>query len=357
MLGTGALSSRPISSIPIVTTPAQITWPLRRARRNLSLFDEDITRAKRSLSSIDSTPTRVGTPLRRTRIDFGAFEEEITRPRRSLFDLIPASSSFPRAAQEVLENLVSDIPTPKASQFVTESLVYDQPDAARASQLVLEVLLPSISDYAYPIYPTLGVGFSVIKRPIWSTAQGVAGSGREIRLKFFPYPLWEWDLTYEYLPDEQANGFTASDLKTLMGFYLMTNGLLLPFLFTDPDDNIVVGQVQGVGDGATSIYTLFRTYGLAPYTGTEPVGYVNTNSSFNVYRDGVLLDPSRYTVITSVPGNQLLKLYDTPAPGVVITTDMSYYYYAKVPDDKMEFEKFMNLLWSLKKITLRSLRG
>lgn len=206
------------------------------------------------------------------------------------------------------------------------------------------------------IYPTLHIGYSSFKRPKWSAGTQNAANGREVRVGLWANPLWEWDLTYEYLPDEQLNGITTNDLRTLMGFDLSTSGMFEPFLYLDPDDNQVTGQGIGNTNGVLSDYILFRTYGLNPYQGNEPVGQVNLAETFNLYIDNALVDPSTYDVNRDSPVHNYVHFHTLPDAGLSLSVDMSYYYLARISDDKIDFEKFMNLLWSLKKITLMSVR-
>jgi uncharacterized protein (TIGR02217 family) len=170
--------------------------------------------------------------------------------------------------------------------------------------------------------------------------------------------MWEWDLTYEYLPDAGGgweSGTTASDVRTIMGFYGQL-GQLTPFLFEDPDDFEVTGQSVASGDGAKTSFTLFRSFGAGGFTTTEPVGFVNTGATINVYLAGTL-QTSGYSVDTTTPYAQTLNFTSAPGSGVAITIDMQYYYLARFKDSTAEFEKLYNKLWALKKITLMSLKG
>jgi hypothetical protein len=173
-----------------------------------------------------------------------------------------------------------------------------------------------------------------------------------VRVAYANTPTWEWELTYEVLQD--ATG--ASDLKRLAGFFLQMLGDVVPFLFLDPDDNTVTGQYIGTGDGATSSWTLQRTFGY-PESGTEPIGYFNSSATFNVYLNGALQSASSYAVSTTTPVSQQIVFNSAPAAGDVITVDMSYYFYVHFKDNTNDFEKFMNQLWTVKKVTLESLRG
>lgn len=209
-------------------------------------------------------------------------------------------------------------------------------------------------------YPTLpGLTFSVMKRIVGgNTAVAKAASGREIRINMWTYPEWEWDLTYEYLPDKQANGATASDLRSLVGFVGGNYGALSAFPFMDPDDNTVLGQSVGTGDGSNKTFTLVRTYGLSLGATTEPVGYLDATYTTKVYVNGVLKTlTTDYTINTASPYAQSITFVTAPASSAAVTVDMRYYYMARIKEDTVELEKFMDKLWSLKRITLVSLKG
>jgi hypothetical protein len=229
----------------------------------------------------------------------------------------------------------------------------------RVTQSVIEVLIWNQEPIVPPIYPTLaGLTFSVIKRPIFFGGIAASVSGREVRVGYASTPLWEWDLTYTYLADEQtASSTTPSDLKQLVGFFLAMSGALSGFLFKDPDDNTISDQVMVIGDGVTRSFLLTRSYGGSDGVGVEAVGYVELDQPFAVYLDGVLLDPSGYSVITTTPVNQRLNLTTAPGSGVTLAVTMTYYYYCRFREQTYDFEKFMDKLWSQHLISLHSLRG
>ena len=196
-----------------------------------------------------------------------------------------------------------------------------------------------------------------MKRPVFYSGKVVSGSGWSVRISYAYAPTWEWDLTYD-----DSNGGFLRDLasfpepKQLLGFYLGMGGDLTPFLFLDPDDNTVTLQPIGTTDGATTLYTLVRSYGSG-VVGTEPIGYYNDATPIAVYLDGTLQASDTYSVITATPGNQQLSFVTAPTTGQAITATFQYYYYVHFKDPSNDFEKFMNQLWSVKKITLESLRG
>lgn len=263
------------------------------------------------------------------------------RTTQVAFEMLAYSSARGFASQIDLTALVGVSSNTHVSQCVLSVLVWNY-----------EVSMPSI-------YPTLaGLTYSVIKRPKWFTGVGVSASGREVRVAYAANPLWEWDLTYNYLPDYQSDSSTTpSDLKQLLGFYLSVSGGFGGFLFKDPDDNSVTGQAIGTTDGTTTMWTLVRTYGGGDGVGVEPIGYVNADITFNLYVAGTLVDPATYDVLNTTPVAQQIRFHTAPATGHAITADFGFYYYCRFKDDHYDFEKFMDRLWSLATVTLMSQRN
>jgi hypothetical protein len=285
------------------------------------------------------------------------------------------NAAYVRVTQNVVTALIinqhSDRPA-HATQNVLAGLIIKQ-SPVRATQTVVEVLYQRAMVNAPPeIYPILlspgapsqavdgsgGSGlpylsYSVIKRPKFSSGISIAATGREVRVAYAAYPLWEWDLNYDYLPDP---GGIGDDLWALFGLYLSRLGAALGFLFQDIDDHIVSGQYVAVADGVTTNFLLYRTYGGGDGNASEPIGYVDLNAPFSVYFDGALVSPAGYSVITKTPLAQRLKFPVAPASGVTITVSMSYFYYVRFKDDEIAFEKFLDRLWSAATLTLMSQR-
>jgi uncharacterized protein (TIGR02217 family) len=203
-----------------------------------------------------------------------------------------------------------------------------------------------------PTFPVLpGMDIDIIKRPKWSTGRAVAASGRDVRVAYWSYPLWEWELNFEFLRD----GISPSELKLLIGFFNATYGGLTGFLFEDPDDHAVTAQVIGTGDGTTLSFVIVRTYGGTAGTSTEPIGYVQDGAPLHVYLDGVL-QASGYSIDTTNPVAQLVTFDAAPGAGVVVSIDVQYCYYVHFKDDTNDFERFLWQYYQARKITLESLR-
>jgi hypothetical protein len=205
-----------------------------------------------------------------------------------------------------------------------------------------------------------GLAYSVVKRPKFMNAPVQPhASGREVRIGYAQYPLWEFELTYEFLFDTPDK----LEYKTLLGFFLAAQGSLNGFLLRDPDDNAVAGQAFTTTDGGTQTYgPLVRSIGAAGFAGIEPVGSVDLTKPFRLYRDTALVDPSDpiwgYSVATTTPVNQQITFTAAAPPaGHVLTLDMSFFYYVRFSDDSLDFEQFLHQIYTVNKVKLVSLRG
>src|SRR5690242_12866687 len=165
-------------------------------------------------------------------------------------EVFAAGAPKVRISQARLEAFAQGAPTVRGSSLHIDALLREA-GTAYATNSFLEVLVWSFAIMPPPVFPTLpGLAFSTVKRPKFFNGTATSASGREVNVAYANAPLWEWDLTYEYLPDEPAVGAaTNSDLRALLGFYLAQGGSLQGFLFQDPDDHAVTGQTLGVTDG------------------------------------------------------------------------------------------------------------
>jgi len=204
------------------------------------------------------------------------------------------------------------------------------------------------------IFPALpGLGWSVAKAPQFATRTQKAISGRELRVVDQLYPIWTFTLTYQILRDEHDTragsgiglGIGYDELRTLAGFFLQQQGSFGAFLFNDPTDDSVTAQYLATGDGSTTVFQLYRTFGGF----TEPIVAPNVVNA--IYFNGVLQSSSGYSV---APTTGLVTFEIAPPSGQTITADFTYYFLVRFADDTAEFENFMYQLWSLKQIKLQS---
>lgn len=197
------------------------------------------------------------------------------------------------------------------------------------------------------VFPTLpGLAWSIAKTPIFQTRIQRAVSGRELRALDYPYPLWQFTLTFAFLRDDPAAGF--DELRMLMGFFMACQGAYGTFLFEDPSDCRIAGQYIGTGDSSRSVFQLHRTMGTGLANGgfSEPISAPNTVDA--IYFDGITQASSSYTVD---PNSGAVQFAVPPSAGRVVTADFSYWFRCRFVDDSYEFENFMYRLWQLKKLT------
>ena len=200
-----------------------------------------------------------------------------------------------------------------------------------------------------PSFPVLaGQGWSVHKRPTFSTRVASHVSGREVRRSLYAGTLYEYEVTFDGLASNAVvgslAGLGASSLQTLLGFYLTCQGQFGTFLYTDPSDNAVKGQAIATGDGATTNFTMVRSIGGF----TEPVSWVTAIS--NVYVGGAALSASTITQ------PNIVTLPSAPAAGAAITADFTFAFVCRFLDDQEDFENIMLGLWQMQSLKFRSVR-
>ncbi len=202
------------------------------------------------------------------------------------------------------------------------------------------------------IFPTLpGLAWSVDKQPEFSTVVRTAASGQETRVALWSAPRWHFTLGYEIL--RYATAF--QELQTLAGFFLARQGQFDSFLYQDPDDNSVAGQMIATGDGSTTAFQLVRSFGgfVEPVLAPNPAGV-----DINVYFNGTLQSGAGWGVGgwgTALPG--VLVFSTAPPAGVAISADFQFYYPVRFAKDLAEFSQFMHQLWELKELEFVSVKN
>jgi hypothetical protein len=213
-----------------------------------------------------------------------------------------------------------------------------------------------------PIYPDgsvlPGLGFNVKWAPeFFNIPTGTTATGADIDLALAQYPLHNFELTYEFLRDRWFWSTASLEFKTMMGFFLMLGGSVGRFLYKNPDDCFVAAQQIGTGDGATTTFgPIQRSFGANGYSASEPVGQIDTTQPITVRLGNAAQPSSLWTLNTASPLNQTITFATAPAASVPIYMDFAYFYYCKFPDNSNTFEKFMDRLWLLQKVSIRSCR-
>jgi len=197
-------------------------------------------------------------------------------------------------------------------------------------------------------FPTLmGLGWNVKRSPEWSSRVQTAVSGKETRIALWSYPRWHWDLTFDFLRSDAVN----AEFQALAGFFNARQGQFDSFLYTDADDNSVMGQAIGTGDGATLAFPMARSFGGF----TEPM--LAPATVWAVYLGGVAQSVGSWSVSTwgsTTPG--ILTFVTAPGAGVAIAADFSFAFPCRFEADTLDFEKFMNQIWSGKSVKFISVK-
>lgn len=213
-----------------------------------------------------------------------------------------------------------------------------------------------------------GLAYSQIRRQKFNVSVQTHQSGAEVRLPYWSEPLLEWDLSFNLLRSGFRKGRAWQELETVQGLYYAVGGSRLGFAFRDKDDCRRSRTGLGTTDGTATAYDLTVYQGgvdgpSGPYlAGPYHIGVLDTLQPFNLYIDGSadavdVSDPVYgYTLDTSKPVKQQLVFNSAPPAGHVITADFSFRYYVRFSADALDFEKFLHGMWSVKKITLMSLR-
>ena len=199
---------------------------------------------------------------------------------------------------------------------------------------------------SFPIASS-NVTWPVKRTPGFSTRIASHVSGREVRIPLYSYPLYAYELSVEALDQYSAfSGLGAASYQALRGLYETLQGQFGTFLYSDPGDSSVTGQLEGAGDGVTTHFTLVRTLGGA----VSPVGWVSALN--NVYLNGGALAPDLYSLI--LPNT--LSFNTAPNAGVQISVDMTYAWVCRFLSDQQEFEEFMRGLHQTSSLKFRSVK-
>jgi hypothetical protein len=197
-----------------------------------------------------------------------------------------------------------------------------------------------------PTFPALpGQGWSVHKKPTFSTRVATHASGREVRASLFARALYEFELTFDGLDSSGGfPGLQSQSLQALMGFFLTAQGQLNSFLYADPSDSAVTAQNIGTGNASTTVFTLGRAIGGY----FEPVSYATAISS-------VTLNGSP-TGAYSFTAPNTITFSSAPGAGVAIAWTGTYAFLCRFLDDQLDFEEILSGAWQNKSVKFRSIR-
>lgn len=207
------------------------------------------------------------------------------------------------------------------------------------------------------VLPSLpGLVFPWKRTPTFKTRTQTSVSGKEVRIADWSTPRYQWELSYSALRQGTING-SFTEFATFEGFFETLLGGFDSFLYVDPDDNAVITQAIGTGDGATKNFQMRRTFGGASMSILAP----NLGVSFSVFDNGTLkTNGTDYSITpwgTSDPvGPGVIKFVTAPVSTHAITATFQYYFPCRFDDDTLTFEKMMAAVYQLEKVSFTSIK-
>jgi uncharacterized protein (TIGR02217 family) len=213
-----------------------------------------------------------------------------------------------------------------------------------------------MSNFVFPKLAGLSWGCNPV--PTWSTVVQRSKNGATTRLMNDPYPLWTFELDYEFLRDSTPempgaanNPENISELQQVIGFYNARGGsfddfLLDPAMLTgDPDAGMVRGGPVGTGDGVTTTFYLQRNCGGFFDEVQNPVG----TPSISV--NGVVQLPASFGIASGA-----VTFATAPALNAVITWDGRWMWRVRFSEDKIDAKQFMAQLYELQSMKLEQVK-
>jgi hypothetical protein len=216
-----------------------------------------------------------------------------------------------------------------------------------------------------PVFPSnvRGLAYPVDKTSEFNTVAQKAPNLIETTVAQTYNPVWNWELTYEFLFDNLGNllsGETYTDYRILQGFMLACGGKALPFLYEDPTDNAVgpalisgspnpQAQLQLIAGGSPTVYysPIQRNFG-----GQFFEDVTDLNGLIAVYANGVLKTlGTDYTIVgpgLALPGFSFMGLVIqwNAMPTGPINAQFNFYFRARFAEDKQGFSQFLAQFWT-----------
>lgn len=193
----------------------------------------------------------------------------------------------------------------------------------------------------YPIFPNLpGLAIATRRKPVWRTGVQSTLSGKETRIAYMSYPLYNWSVDFNVL--RSFGGY--AEVAQMMGFLNTLQGMALPFLYTDAEDNTATAQGFGTGDGSTKNFQLVRAYGGY----SEPVQQPNAITQITV--------AGTPTAAYTLGANGLIQFTTAPASGAALAWSGTFYFLCRMLQDNPEFGQEHINMWSLKSLAFQSVK-
>ena len=199
------------------------------------------------------------------------------------------------------------------------------------------------------VYPANlpGLTFGRTRTPMYATGIQSRVSGKESRLSYRAYPLWRYELKYEWLDDRIA----VSHLKALQGLFMAMRGRYDSFLYSDPYFNAAAAFQFGTGDGSRTAWPITVRFENSGGPGGDEL-VQNFNGTPQVYKAGVLQTAGGAHY--SLDGTGLVTFTAAPTAGQALTWTGGFYYRCRFTDDSLSFEEFAARWWTTRTVSFQT---
>ncbi len=195
------------------------------------------------------------------------------------------------------------------------------------------LILPTLPGITWPVDKSVGQFDTTVQTSV---------SGKENRHINRIQPRYTYTIQIAALDSNGTNaGLIYNSLQTLVGFFNQCYGKALVFQFIDPDDNSVIGQPFGAGDGTTTTFQLCRTLG-----GFTDNVFALTGSPL-IYLNGVIQTPGTNYSMNMQTGVVTFKT--APSLGTALTWTGNYAWWCTWDDDALDLSNFALGLYEMKK--------
>lgn len=197
------------------------------------------------------------------------------------------------------------------------------------------------------LFPSALAGITFESHRSYQFLSGFQGTlpGKFSTLAYMQYPTIHWDLNYEVL----SQALAVDELKMIEGLFNQKQGQAGTFLYLDPIFNTVTTERFGTGDGAKKQFQLIAAFGNSGGPSTPEI-IQNLQAAPAIFDNGTPVSTSAYTL-----GPTGIVTFNTaPTNGHALTWAGSFYYLAQFETDDFEPSEFLNRLWEIQSLAIKS---
>lgn len=188
-----------------------------------------------------------------------------------------------------------------------------------------------------PVFPTLvGLSWPVKRTPIFNNTRVQANWGRRAVAPNRVLPIWSYELEFSILRSDAG----YLEFQQLLNIYLGTLGGARYFSFNDQNDNAVVNEPAGLGDGTSTRFELVRAI--------PGIGFAEPIRSFN---GAPRIFVNSIEVFNwSIDSTGILVFTGPPGAGAAITWTGAYYWLCRFDEDQLPLSNFLKNWWECKSV-------